>query len=109
MRLTNCGRCSTCRKRDLSWHCRSRWRAKALAGVGDNDAAFDAHRQVLALATSTGTLGEELFRLARASRDLGKTDAAVQALRTALDQFPSASTTADALRLLDDLGAANQI
>jgi soluble lytic murein transglycosylase len=84
-------------------------RSQALAGLGDNDAAFDAHRQVLALATSTGTLGEELFRLARASRDLGKTDAAVQALKTALDQFPSASTTADALRLLDDLGAANQI
>jgi soluble lytic murein transglycosylase len=84
-------------------------RAQALAGLGDNDAAFDAHRQVLALATSTGTLGDELFRLARASRDLGKTDAALQALKTALDQFPAASTTADALRLLDDLGAANQI
>src|SRR5205085_6009719 len=36
-------------------------------------------------------------------------DAALQALKTALDQFPSATTTADALRLLDDLGAADQI
>ena len=84
-------------------------RAQALAGLGDNDAAFDAHRQVLALATSTATLGEQLFRLAQVSRDLGKRDAAVQALKTALDQFPQASTTADALRLLDELGAAGDI
>jgi len=84
-------------------------RAQALAGSGDNESAFDAHRQVLALATSSGSLGEQLFRLAQASRDLGKPDAAVQALQTALDQFPSSSTTADALRLLDDLGAASQI
>ena len=84
-------------------------RAQALAQLGDNEAAFDAHRQVLALATSTGTLGEQLFRLAQVSRDLGKPDAAVQALKTALDQFPSATTTPDALRLLDDLGASSQI
>src|SRR5207253_7399283 len=84
-------------------------RGDALAQLGDNEAAFDAHRQVLALATSTTTLGEQLFRLAQVSRDLGKRDAAVLALRTALDQFPSASTTADALRLLDDLGAAGEI
>ena len=84
-------------------------RAQALAGLGDNDAAFDAHRQVLALATTTSTLGEQLFRLAQVSRDLGKRDAAVQALKTALDQFPQASTTADALRLLDELGAAGDI
>lgn len=84
-------------------------RAQALAGLGDNDAAFDAHRQVLALATSNATLGEQLFRLAQVSRDLGKRDAAVQALKTALDQFPQASTTADALRLLDELGAASDI
>ena len=84
-------------------------RAQALAGLGDNDAAFDAHRQVLALATSNATLGEQLFRLAQVSRDLGKRDAAVQALKTALDQFPQASTTADALRLLDELGAAGDI
>ena len=84
-------------------------RGEALAQLGDNEAAFDSHRQVLALATSTATLGEQLFRLAQVSRDLGKPDAALQALKTALDQFPSASTTADALRLLDELGAANQI
>src|SRR5579859_338994 len=84
-------------------------RAEALAGLGDSDAAFDAHRQVLALATSDPTLGEQLFRLAQVSRDLGKRDAAVQALKTALDQFPQASTTADALRLLDELGAAADI
>ena len=84
-------------------------RAQALADLGDNEAAFDAHRQRLALATSTGTLGEQLFRLAQASRDLGKPDAALQALKTALDQFPEASTTSDALRLLDELGASNQV
>src|SRR5207237_2349169 len=83
-------------------------RAQALAGLGDNESAFDAHRQVLALATSTTTLGEQLFRLAQVSRDLGKRDAAVQALKTALDQFPAATTTPDALRLLDDHGAADQ-
>ncbi len=76
-------------------------RAQALAILGNNDAAFDAHRQVLALATSDATLGEQLFHLAQVSRDLGKPDQAVQALKTALDQFPSASTTPDALRLLD--------
>ncbi len=84
-------------------------RAQALAALGDNESAFDAHRQVLALATSTGALGEQLFHLAQVSRDLGKPDAALQALTTALEQFPSASTTADALRLLDELGAANQL
>jgi len=84
-------------------------RAQALAGLGDNESAFDAHRQVLALATSNSTLGEQLFRLAQVSRDLGQRDAAVLALKTTLDQFPSASTTADALRLLDDLGAAGEI
>ena len=84
-------------------------RGQALAQLGDNEAAFDAHRQVLALATSTGTLGEQLFRLAQVSRDLGKPDAALQALKTALDQFPSATTTPDALRLLDGLGGASQV
>src|SRR5205823_1325740 len=84
-------------------------RAQALAGVGDNEAAFDAHRQVLALATSKSALGEQLFRLAQVSRDLGKPDAAIQALKTALDQFPQATTTPDALRLLDQLQAADQI
>src|SRR5262249_25570939 len=53
--------------------------------------------------------GEQLFRLAQVSRDLGKRDAALQALKTALDQFPSASTTADALRLLDEFGGADEI
>jgi soluble lytic murein transglycosylase len=84
-------------------------RAQALAGLGDNEAAFDAHRQVLALATSTTALGEQLFRLAQVSRDLGKPDAALQALKTALDQFPTATTAPDALRLLDELGAADQV
>jgi soluble lytic murein transglycosylase len=84
-------------------------RAQALATLGDNESAFDAHRQVLALATNGATLGEQLFHLAQVSRDLGKPEAALQALKTALDQFPSASTTADALRLVDDLGLASQI
>jgi soluble lytic murein transglycosylase len=84
-------------------------RAQALAELGDSDAAFDAHRQVLALATSTTALGEQLFHLAQVSRDLGKPDAALQALKTALDQFPNASTTPDALRLLDELQAADQV
>ena len=84
-------------------------RAQALAILGNNDAAFDAHRQVLALATSEATLGEQLFHVAQVSRDLGKPDQAIQALKTALDQFPSASTTPDALRLLDDLQASDQI
>ena len=84
-------------------------RAQALAGLGANDDAFDAHRQVLALATSTATLGEQLFHLAQVSRDLGKSDAAIQALKTALDQFPTASTTPDALRLLDELQASDQV
>jgi len=84
-------------------------RAQALAALGDNEAAFDAHRQVLALATSNATLGEQLFRLAEVSRDLGKPAEAVRALRTALDQFASASTTADALRLLDELDAAGEV
>jgi hypothetical protein len=56
-------------------------RGQALAALGDNDAAFDAHRQVLALATSTSALGEQLFHLAQVSRDLGKPDAALQALK----------------------------
>ena len=84
-------------------------RAQALATLGDNDAAFEAHRQVLALATSNATLGEQLFHLAQVSRDLGKADAAIQALKTALDQFPTASTTPDALRLLDELQASDQV
>jgi TolA-binding protein len=84
-------------------------RAQALAALGDKQAAFEAHRQVLTLATNDATLGEQLFRLAQVSRDLGQNDAAVQALRTALEQFPSNSTTPDALRLLDELGAADQI
>jgi tetratricopeptide (TPR) repeat protein len=84
-------------------------RAQGLAALGDNADAFDAHRQVLALANSTGALGEQLFHLAQVSRDLGKSDAALQALQTALDQFPTASTTPDALRLLDELGAADQV
>ncbi|HEY3058544.1 MAG TPA: tetratricopeptide repeat protein [Chloroflexota bacterium] len=84
-------------------------RAQALAALGDHEAAFDAHRQVLALATSNATLGEQLFRLAEVSRDLGKREEAIRALKTALDQFPGASTTADALRLLDELGAADEV
>src|SRR5260221_12771495 len=40
-------------------------RAQALAGLGDNESAFDAHRQVLALATSNSTPGEQLSRLAQ--------------------------------------------
>ncbi|HET6320024.1 MAG TPA: hypothetical protein VFG86_26505, partial [Chloroflexota bacterium] len=84
-------------------------RAQALATRGQNEQAFEAHRQVLALATDTTTLGEQLFRLAEVSRDLGMRDEAIRALKTALDQFPAASTTPDALRLLDDLGAADEV
>jgi soluble lytic murein transglycosylase len=82
---------------------------QALAAAGDAEAAFQAHRQVLALATSSATLGEQLFRLVQVSRDLGKREAAVQALKTALEQFPQASTTPDALRLLDEFGATGEI
>jgi soluble lytic murein transglycosylase len=84
-------------------------RAQALAALGETEPAFEAHRQVLALATDTAALGEQLYRLAHASRELGKRDEAVRALKTALEQFPGASTTADALRLLDDLQAADQV
>jgi tetratricopeptide (TPR) repeat protein len=62
-------------------------RSQALAVLGDTQAAFDAHRQVLALATSTATLGEQLYRLAQVSRDLNQPAAAVQALQTALERF----------------------
>ena len=74
-----------------SGHRRERllWRENdRLRSDRDREAAFDAHRQVLALATSDATLGVQLFRLAVASRDLGKRDEAVRALKTALDQFP---------------------
>ncbi len=84
-------------------------RAQALGSLGQNEQAFDAHRQVLALATNNATLGEQLFRLAEVSRDLGKRDESVRALKTALDQFPGAATTADALRLLDELKAADEV
>src|SRR6185369_3484497 len=56
-------------------------RAQALGALGDREAAFDAHRQVLALATSNAALGEQLFRLAQVSRDLGKRDEALRALK----------------------------
>ncbi len=86
-----------------------RIRAEALASLGQNEQAFEAQRQVLALATDTSTLGEQLFRLAEVSRALGKRGEAIRALKTALDQFAAASTTADALRLLDDLDAADDV
>lgn len=84
-------------------------RVQALAELGDTEAAFDANRQILTLATSRTTLGDDLFALAQTNRDLGKRDAAVQALKTEVEEFPTASTTHQALRLLDDLGATGTL
>ena len=63
----------------------------ATAEVAQNhtDAAMDAYRQLLTAAGSKGYLGEQLYNLAEGASQLGRTDDAINALRTSIAQFPS--------------------
>jgi soluble lytic murein transglycosylase-like protein len=72
--------------------------------LGQTDAAMDAYRQLLTAAGSKGYLGEQLFNLAEGASQLGRTDDAINALRTSISQFPRSRKAPDAVDLLDKLG-----
>jgi soluble lytic murein transglycosylase len=68
------------------------------------DAAMDAYRQLLTAAGSKGYLGEQLYNLAEGASQLGRTDEAINALRTSIQQFPRSRKAPEAVDLLDKLG-----
>jgi soluble lytic murein transglycosylase len=72
--------------------------------LNQTDAAMDAYRQLLAAAGSKGYLGEQLYNLAVGASQLGRTDDAINALRTSIAQFPRSKTAPAAVDLLDKLG-----
>lgn len=76
----------------------------AEVALGDTDAALDAYRQLLTAAGSKGYLGEQLYNLAAGAAQLGRTDDAINALRTSISQFPRSRKAPDAVELLDKLG-----
>jgi soluble lytic murein transglycosylase len=78
--------------------------ARAEVALSQTDAAMDAYRQLLTAAGSKGYLGEQLYNLAAGASQLGRTDDAINALRTSISQFPKSRNAPDAVDLLEKLG-----
>jgi peptidoglycan lytic transglycosylase len=76
----------------------------AEVALRDTDAAMDAYRQLLTAAGTKGYLGEQLYNLADGASALGRTDEAINALRTSIEQFPRSRKAPDAVLLLEKLG-----
>jgi soluble lytic murein transglycosylase len=76
----------------------------AEVALNQTDAAMDAYRQLLTAAGSKGYLGEQLYNLAAGAAQLGRTDDAINALRTSISQFPRSRKAPEAVQLLEDLG-----
>jgi soluble lytic murein transglycosylase len=69
---------------------------------------MEAYRQLLTAAGSKGYLGEQLYNLAVGESQLGRTDDAINALRTSISQFPRSRKAPDAVDLLDSLGGMRE-
>ncbi|HEY1246631.1 MAG TPA: tetratricopeptide repeat protein, partial [Hyphomicrobiaceae bacterium] len=78
--------------------------ARADVALNQTDAAMDAYRQLLAAAGSKSYLGEQLYNLAVGASQLGRTDDAINALRTSIAQFPRSRNAPEAVDLLEKLG-----
>ena len=78
--------------------------ATAEVALNQTDAAMDAYRQLLTAAGSKGYLGEQLYNLAAGASQLGRTDDAINALRTSISQFPKSRNAPEAADLLEKLG-----
>jgi soluble lytic murein transglycosylase len=76
----------------------------AEVALNNTDAAMDAYRQLLTAAGTKGYLGEQLYNLAVGASQLGRTDDAINALRTSISQFPRSRKAPDAVVLLEKLG-----
>jgi soluble lytic murein transglycosylase len=76
----------------------------AEVALNQTDAAMDAYRQLLTAAGTKGYLGEQLYNLAVGASQLGRTDDAINALRTSISQFPRSRKAPDAVVLLEKLG-----
>jgi soluble lytic murein transglycosylase len=76
----------------------------AEVALNQTDAAMDAYRQLLTAAGSKGYLGEQLYNLAAGAAQLGRTDDAINALRTSISQFPRSRKAPEAVDLLEQLG-----
>jgi soluble lytic murein transglycosylase-like protein len=76
----------------------------AEVALSNTDAAMDAYRQLLTAAGTKGFLGEQLYNLAVGASQLGRTDDAINALRTSISQFPRSRKAPDAVLLLEKLG-----
>jgi soluble lytic murein transglycosylase len=76
----------------------------AQVALHQTDAAMDAYRQLLTAAGSKGYLGEQLYNLAEGISQVGRTDDAINALRTSISQFPHSRKAPDAVNLLEKLG-----
>ncbi|HET6316006.1 MAG TPA: transglycosylase SLT domain-containing protein, partial [Chloroflexota bacterium] len=77
---------------------------KAQVALGNTDAAMDAYRQLLTAAGTRGYLGEQLYNLAEGASALGRTEEAINALRTSITEFPRSRKAPDAVELLERLG-----
>src|SRR5437588_184236 len=76
----------------------------AEVALKQTDAAMDAYRQLLTAAGTKGYLGEQLYNLAVGASQLGRTDDAINALRTSISQFPRSRKAPEAVQLLEKLG-----
>ena len=76
----------------------------AEVALNNTDAAMNVYRQLLTAARSKGYLGEQLYNLAVGTSQLGRTDDAINALRTSISQFPRSRKAPDAVVLLEQLG-----
>jgi soluble lytic murein transglycosylase len=76
----------------------------AEVALNQTDAAMEAYRQLLTAAGTKGFLGEQLYNLAKGTSQLGRTDDAINALRTSIAQFPRSRKAPDAVVLLEKLG-----
>jgi soluble lytic murein transglycosylase len=77
---------------------------RAQVALNQTDAAMEAYRQLLTAAGTKGFLGEQLYNLAKGTSQLGRTEDAINALRTSISQFPRSRKAPEAVELLEKLG-----
>src|SRR2546423_13662841 len=76
----------------------------SIGALHKHNAERAASRRLLTAAGTRGYLGEQLYNIAYGESQLGRTDDAINALRTSISQFPRSRKAPDAVLLLEKLG-----
>jgi soluble lytic murein transglycosylase len=82
---------------------------EARTALGDHEGAYQAYREILSIAGTASYLGEQLYNLAAAYRQIGREEEALRALQTAVRDFPRAKTAPNAVQLLERMGQLDSV